>query len=374
MNNSDNVLLIDSTLRDGEQTPGVVFSRQDKIAIANNLVAIGLQELEVGTPAMGLEEQEDIRAIAKLRLPARLTCWCRAKASDLEQAFSCSVSSVHISFPTSPIHLKVLGKDQKWVLEHAKEIMEFARSKFSFISVGAQDASRADRRFLLEFAQWVQINGADRLRIADTVGVLNPAQTWELVTELRKAAPKLNLEFHGHNDLGMATANTLTAIQAGAQSVSVTVGGLGERTGNAPLEEVALGIITSLKMRCGIHTQGLDMICRQVSGLARRSIPDNKPIVGKMAFLHESGIHCHGQLNDANAYQPFSPELVGQSPADFVLGKHSGTASLRHVLEKYDLTLSEITLHNLLSKLRQTSQTKKRALTINELKELYHGL
>jgi len=209
------VHFIDSTLRDGEQAPGVVFSRADKLEIAAAIAAAGIPELEAGTPAIDEEERADLHAIADLRLDCRITAWCRATAQDLDHAASCAVDSVHISFPVSRILFGVLGKDEQWLWNTLPELVAYARARFRYVSVGAQDASRADKTLLDRFVLAARDAGAGRVRVADTVGIWNPRQAWRSFRRLRKiAGSHLALEFHGHNDLGMATANTISAIEA----------------------------------------------------------------------------------------------------------------------------------------------------------------
>lgn len=354
-----NYWIIDSTLRDGEQTPGVAFTRKEKIRMASFLSDIGVPELEVGVPAMGEMEIEDIRAICRLNLRSVLTCWCRAKQDDLDKAVQTGISRVHISFPVSSIHLRALGKDEFWVLANLEELLAYAKERFEFVSVGAQDASRAEIDFLKIFLKRIRINGGKRLRIADTVGIMNPMQVQKMVDCLLQEDPVFDLEFHGHNDLGMATANTIAALAAGASSVSVTVNGLGERAGNAALEEVIAAANYSLGMTSGIDLTQLPQLCRLVADISNREIPINKPITGEAIFNHESGIHCHGILKDPATYEPFPPNELGRNPSQIVLGKHSGLAALKHILSKSGIEISEDRTRELLAKLRQQTITEE---------------
>ena len=322
--------MIDTTLRDGEQSPGVAFNRRTKETIASMLAEAGIDELEVGTPAMGKTEQEDIRAIASLKLPCRLTCWCRARRDDIDDAAKCDTGSIHISFPVSFILMKAMKKDESWVLAQLKELLAFARKRFQFVSVGAQDATRADLSFLKTFAEHAFLFGAYRMRIADTVGIATPFSITTILTELL-ASSGMSLEFHGHNDLGMATANAICAVHAGVEALSVTVNGLGERAGNAALEEVAMAIALSGGQKCGIRSAKLMPLCTYIADASQRPIPANKPITGSLVFTHESGIHCNGMFKDPRSYEPFSGSLLGRS-SEFVMGKHSGTALLRRGL------------------------------------------
>jgi homocitrate synthase NifV len=327
------IYIIDSTLRDGEQAPGVAFCRRDKLQLAEMLAQAGVDELEAGIPAMGPDECLTIRDITRLNLPCKLSAWCRARSDDLAAAASTGISGVHISFPVSVPLLKTIGRDEAWVFKTLGELVPFACKEFQQVSVGALDATRADMKFLWRFAQTAASCGAMRMRIADTVGVASPAQVMRMVRLLRAASPNMVIEFHGHNDLGMATANALSAAQAGAQALSVTVNGLGERAGNAPLEEIALALPVAAGKSCGIRPEKLQALCSCVAGLSGRPIPPDKPVTGSLVFTHESGIHRHGLLQNDLAYQPYRPETLGRRMT-LVSGKHSGSGKERLPVKK----------------------------------------
>lgn len=366
--------LVDTTLRDGEQAAGVAFSAEEKKAIAEKLAAIGITEIEVGTPAAGDGEMQTIREIVEMNLPCRLTGWCRANQYDIDCAHACGLSAVHISLPVSEIHMRVLNKDKAWVLEQICKLATHARQDFEFVSLGLQDASRADFDFLVQFIELAQASGVQRVRLADTVGLWDPMQTYRTIVEIRKQTSSLQIGFHAHNDLGMATANTIAAIRAGVDAVDVTVNGLGERAGNACLDEVVMASRVSLGLDCGIDTQQLVPIGVLVETASGRMLPVNKPIIGKGVFLHESGIHVHALLRDRSAYEPFDPKSVGRNQSEFVLGKHSGRTALRHILSKQGLSVNETDEETLLDLIRQAAVRNKTGMHNGLFREFYQAV
>jgi homocitrate synthase NifV len=358
--------IIDTTLRDGEQAPGVVFNPHEKKRIAQLLAETGIDEIEVGYPAISQAEREVIREIATMKLPVRLTAWARANMADIELAASCGTGAVHISFPASRLYMELMHKEYGWIQEQLHALVSKARELFDFVSVGGQDATRSDIDFLRRFMLDAEAAGAERLRIADTVGIATPVSVMALGAALRKCSP-LPLEFHAHNDLGMATANAFTALGAGFEAVSVSVTGLGERAGNAALEELAMALALSESFEIRIDTSNLSRLCDAVASASGRPIQEQKPVVGRSAFQHESGIHCAALLQDPLSYQPFLPSRVGRKDFEMVIGKHSGTAAIMAHFKKRGVTVSKEEAREMLDPIRSHSDRLKRALRPDEI-------
>ncbi|MDR1525336.1 MAG: homocitrate synthase, partial [Tannerella sp.] len=325
------VWIIDSTLRDGEQAPGVSFSRKEKMKIAQMLDETGIDEMEAGTPAMGTDETETIRRIARLHLKARISVWSRALPEDIERAKRTEAEGIHIAFPLSGVQLSAMGKNLQWVDDTLPEVAEQAGHYFHYVSIGAQDASRCDTERIFRFMDAAAGLDIPRIRIADTVGILTPLKTAGLITGIKNRYPHTEIDFHAHNDLGMATANAYTAWQSGASSLSLTVNGLGERAGNAALEEILMSLKLSGE-ETGYHFPSLYPLCKYVSEVSGRPLAKSKPVCGEMAFSHESGIHAKCTLADTLSFQPFDGRDVGRESFRTLFGKHSGTGALRHFL------------------------------------------
>ncbi|PWI33869.1 homocitrate synthase [Vibrio albus] len=363
---STTVIVNDTTLRDGEQSPGVAFTTEEKVSIALQLEAAGVPELEVGIPAMGAVEQQTICAITEALSSTKAMAWCRMSDVDILSAEGLGLDWVDLSTPVSSqqISSKLKFTTQQ-LFSHCERYVRQAVDSGFDVCVGMEDASRADLDLMIRLAELVQKAGAKRLRFADTLGILDPVSTSRFISGL-KTNTDLQLEMHAHNDLGLATANTLAAIDAGAHSVNTTVNGLGERAGNAALEEIAVALSVLNKAESGVVLKALPELCNNVLIASGRAKWPQKAIVGDAVFTHESGVHVDGLLKDINNYQGFSPAIVGREH-QFVLGKHSGNKAITSIYKGLGIDLNMQQCEFLRASLRVWAETNKCLPTADDL-------
>ena len=371
MENRQPIIIDDTTLRDGEQTAGVVFSRREKIAIARMLDSIGVGEIECGIPAMGADEQASIRDLVDLGLNARLITWNRALVPEIEASIRCGVQAVDISLSVSDqMIVHKLRKDRAAVQEQLKVALGFAKQHNLYVSVGGEDASRADLGFLVELMEITRSLGGDRFRFCDTLGIMDPFTMFDKVTYLRRAVPEVDIEVHTHNDLGMATANAIAGVRAGAKFVNTTINGLGERAGNAALEEVVMGLKHACGIETGIDTHRFREMSLFVAKASDRPLSVSKPVVGSRVFAHESGLHADGVIKDPHNYEGFDPAEVGLTRS-IVIGKHSGTGGLIERYRGLGIVVGRKLAEPLLELARATACRRKRDLSNRELMDIY---
>nr|WP_319484550.1 homocitrate synthase [uncultured Cohaesibacter sp.] len=370
MNLVRQVTINDTTLRDGEQSAGVAFTRAEKCHIARELVAAGVPELEIGIPAMGEAEQETIRSIASLGLDARLVVWCRMCDFDLDASRDLGVDLIDLSIPMSDgqIHYK-LGQTRDYVLDQIATMVPKALDAGFDVMVGGEDSSRADLDFVLKAMEVAGKAGARRFRFADTVGIMEPFGTAEIFRQLR-ANSDLELEMHAHDDYGLATANSLAAVLGGASHVNTTVNGLGERAGNASLEEFAVAIDRLYNIRTGVDQRLFNALSQLVANASGRPVPHQKSLVGSSVFTHESGIHVDGLVKNRETYQGVDPEWLGRQH-ELVLGKHSGTKAVLHIYGTMGIALTAQQARGILEKVRVFAETFKRTPARHDLMDFH---
>lgn len=367
------VVIDDTTLRDGEQSAGIAFTAEEKLAIATGLVAAGVPELEIGIPAMGVEEQEIMRAISDLSLPVNLLAWCRLADSDLEAARNTGVGMLDLSVPISDQQIRnKLARKRSDVLADIRRLVPKALDAGFEVCLGCEDASRADFGFVQTVMETAQKAGAKRIRFADTVGIMEPFSVADIFRTLRSRSD-LELEMHAHNDYGLATANTLAAVYGGATHINTTVNGLGERAGNAPLEEAVVALRHLYQVNTGVDSAQLMELSGMVQRASGRDISWQKSVVGEGVFTHEAGIHVDGLLKDPRNYQGLDPSELGRSHS-LVLGKHSGGRMIRNCYAELDIDLQGWQVEPLLQQVRKFVTINKRVPEGYELRGFYQML
>ncbi|MDD6285575.1 2-isopropylmalate synthase [Methanosphaera sp. Vir-13MRS] len=350
-NPPSDVMIYDTTLRDGEQTPGVTITTDEKITIAEKLDKLGVDVIELGFPAASKGEQETFREASKLGLSAQLSGLARALTKDIDKAIDSDADYIHTFIGTSPLHRDYkLKMSKQEILDKAVTAVEYIKDHGIVAEFSCEDATRTELDYLLEVYEAVQEAGVDKINVPDTVGVSIPVKMNELISNLRE---KINvpISVHCHNDFGLAVANTLASVEAGAQQAQCTINGLGERAGNASLEEIVMGLHKFYKINTNINTKLLVNTSETVSRITGVKMPPNKAIVGENAFAHEAGIHVQGVLANSETYEPMKPEEVGHKRR-IVLGKLTGANAVKSKLDEYNIKLNDEQFDQLYSQIK----------------------
>lgn len=354
----DNITIYDTTMRDGEQTPGVCLRTPEKLKIARKLDELGIHQIEAGFPIVSSEEKRSIKAIVNEDLDADIIVLSRTKKEDIDTAIDCDVDGIITFMATSDLHLKYkLKMTQEQALNICMKSIEHAKDHGIFVAFSAEDATRTDLGFLKKIYKRAEEYGVDRVHIADTVGAISPQGTDYLVRELRKDI-KTGIAMHCHNDFGMAIANSIAGLAAGATAVSTTVNGIGERAGNAALEELVMALTLVYGLDLNFNIKKFCELSKLVEELTNVKVPENKPIVGRNVFRHESGIHVDAVIEEPLTYEPFLPEMIGHSRR-IVLGKHSGCRAVKAKLEGCGIEVSKDELCKIVEQIKMSREKGK---------------
>ena len=356
LSETDSVALLDTTLRDGEQAPGVSIAPEEKVAIAKRLDAIGVDTIEAGSACTGSSEREAIRRVVEADPDARVTSFARGIREDVDLALDCGVDGIGLVVPASDRHIETkVGSTRREVIDTTETLVEYAREHGLWVEVMGEDGSRADLDFLADLMAAALDAGADRVCYCDTVGHASPEHTAEAIGRLAELGPTST---HVHDDLGLAMANVLASLEAGAEAVHATIDGIGERAGNAALEEVAIALAHCYDIET-VDTEGLYSLADAVASATGVALPPNKAVVGENAFAHESGIHTDGTLKDEAMYEPYPPALVGRERR-LVLGKHTGRAGVRAALADHDVEASAEAVGEIVARVTELAERGKR--------------
>jgi len=355
----EKIVVYDSTLRDGEQMPGVHFTIEQKVSIASKLAEAGVHQIEAGFPAVSEQEKEAVKAVVGLGLESEVLCLARTTQGDIDAAADCDVDMVLLFVATSDLHLRYkLKMSREEVVRRAVTSIEYARARGLKASMSTEDSTRSDVLFLKEVYRACEGAGASRLGITDTLGCAGPEAISFLVRKMRDNTD-LPLSAHLHNDFGFGLSNSIAALDAGAEAIATTVGGIGERAGNVPLEQFVMALKHVYKRDIGIRTEVLTELARTVYEAARLQLPANQPWVGQNAFSHESGIHVAAVLNCPMTYESVNPEEVGNRRR-LVLGKHSGTALIKARLEERDIVASQEQICDIVRAIKKAGEERGR--------------
>jgi len=369
----EDIVLEDTTLRDGEQAPGIAWSRPTKLAVLSKLIEAGVKWIEVGIPKMGGEELDFVSEARDHAKGARLVAWNRGIEDDVRQSLDLGYDAIHIGLPTSDIHLALsVNKPRDWVCQRARDLIAFAKDSGAYVSISAEDIGRTEPSFLAEYAGIVGEAGADRLRLSDTIGILTPEQYGERVA-IAVAATRADVQTHCHNDFGLAVANTLAGLRAGARFFHVCVNGMGERAGMPDLAQTVMVLKRLYDRDVGVHTERLTELSQLVAHHTNAPVEPWKPVVGRNVFAHESGIHSNGVLRDSRSFEPIDPEEVG-GIRRIVIGKHSGRAAIVNALEGAGQQVDDDLMLPLLARVRSESIRTGGELDVAALIRLYAAL
>lgn len=354
----EKITVYDTTLRDGEQTPGVCLRTPEKLKIARKLDELRLPQIEAGFPVVSNEEKRSVKAIVAEDLDAQILVLSRTKKEDIDIAIDCGVDGIITFLGTSEIHLKYkLKKSKDEALNICMNSIEHAKDHGLFVAFSAEDATRTDLDFLKKIYSRAENYGADRLHIADTVGAISPQGMSYLVRELKKDI-STEIALHCHNDFGMALSNCISGLLAGASAVSTTVNGIGERAGNTSLEEFVMSMLIIYGVDLGYNIEIFYELSQLVENLTNMRVPENKPIVGKNVFRHESGIHVDAVIEEPLTYEPFLPELIGHRRR-IVLGKHSGCRAVKAKLDECGIDVTRDELCEIVERVKEKREEGK---------------
>ena len=361
VNFPEKVDIFDTTLRDGEGTPGVNFALEEKVEIAKALDNLGVAVIEAGSPITSEVERRTFKEIVKLQPRAKICGLARVLQEDIEACLECGVDRVHVFVATSDTHLKYkLRMTEKEALDKTVKSIEFVKAHGLECEFSCEDATRTPLERLKTFYKAAEDAKADIVNIPDTLGVMEPDAIVNLVTEIRKVI-KIPISIHCHNDFGLAVMNSLAGVKAGASQVHATVNGLGERAGNASLEQVVAALELLYGVPTGIKMELLTKTSRIIQKYSLVNLPPNYPIVGENAFTQQTGIHVHGVLAKKETYEPFSPELVGQKRR-ITIGKSTGHHAIEYFLKRHNYQFNEAQLREIVDRVREITAFKKKIL------------